>query len=306
MSSLLNEIIELATDDKQPLTVLLRKCLVLAHHLQNERLKAWANQELNGYRSNEDLPEYRILGVHTLGDYSGPFNSGARNVPIPAYVLREEHRHWVTVVYLTQSIGTLQDIASNKADRSIRFPWPADLVALYQQELEMENGMVLVAARQILATSAVAGLLENVRNRTLSMALELQAELGDTDPKKITPAESQQIDKTITTYIFGGTNLFALDHSQVNASISSSQQTINGGNRAELDAVLRRSGLSEEDLRELSQAEKGDGHQRMGNKVIEWIRKAAPKVLAGGVKIGTEVAEKLLKEWLMQYYGIKL
>src|SRR5215472_16376345 len=40
MATLLDEIFELATDNKQPLTVLLRKCLVLAHQLKNNRLQA--------------------------------------------------------------------------------------------------------------------------------------------------------------------------------------------------------------------------------------------------------------------------
>lgn len=302
MATLLDEIIEFATDNKQPLTVVLRKCLVLAHQFKNERLKTWANQELNGYPSNDNLPQYRILSVHTVADYTGPFNSGVRNMPIPAYVLREEHRHWVTTVQLGQSIGTLQDIVAKTTDQSIRFPWPADLVALYQQELELENGMVPVTAKQILAISAVGGLLETVRNRTLNMALELQSELGEQDLKKITPAEKEHVDRTITTIIYGGTNVFASGHSRVNANIS--QQVISVGNRADLDAVLKRSGLSDEDLAELNEAEKEDGPQKMGTRVMGWIKTTAPKVLAGGVKIGTEVGQKLLTEWLKQYCGI--
>ena len=58
---LLDDIIELATDDKQPITVLLRKCLILASQLKNERLKAWANKELNGYRTMM-TPNCRNIG----------------------------------------------------------------------------------------------------------------------------------------------------------------------------------------------------------------------------------------------------
>ena len=32
-----------------------RKCIVLAHQLQNERLKVWSNGELNGYSSIEKI-----------------------------------------------------------------------------------------------------------------------------------------------------------------------------------------------------------------------------------------------------------
>lgn len=90
IATLLDEIIEFATDNKQPLTVVLRKCLVLAHHLKNERLKAWADQELNGYPLNENLPQYRALSTYAVADYTGPFNSGVKNMPVPTHVLAED------------------------------------------------------------------------------------------------------------------------------------------------------------------------------------------------------------------------
>lgn len=54
---LLDDIINLATDDRQSITVLLRKCIVLPHQLKNERLNVWANKELNSYPSEKELPE---------------------------------------------------------------------------------------------------------------------------------------------------------------------------------------------------------------------------------------------------------
>jgi AbiTii len=61
---LVGEIVDLAVDDKTRLSVLLRKCLVLAHRLKNERLKAWAEKELDGYAADDALPDYRR--THTL------------------------------------------------------------------------------------------------------------------------------------------------------------------------------------------------------------------------------------------------
>ena len=60
---LVDEIIDLATDDKAPISVVLRKCLVLAHDLKNDRLKSWADNELNGYDRESDLPAYRKIGI---------------------------------------------------------------------------------------------------------------------------------------------------------------------------------------------------------------------------------------------------
>jgi hypothetical protein len=44
------------------ISVLLRKCLVLAHQLKNDRLRSWVENELNGYATSDaELPEYRRI-----------------------------------------------------------------------------------------------------------------------------------------------------------------------------------------------------------------------------------------------------
>ena len=67
---LLDDIIDLAASDTGSVATLLRKCLVLAHTLRNDRLLTWAENELNGYKCAESVPEYRKT--------SAPANSPAR------------------------------------------------------------------------------------------------------------------------------------------------------------------------------------------------------------------------------------
>jgi AbiTii len=47
--SLLDEIVDLSVKDDEKVSVLLRKCLVLAAKIKNDKLKEWAQHELNGY-----------------------------------------------------------------------------------------------------------------------------------------------------------------------------------------------------------------------------------------------------------------
>jgi hypothetical protein len=68
---LLDDIIDLATDDKQSIAVLLRKCIILASQLKNEQLKSWANKELNGYDPDDNLPPYRTLKTLAKGNFYG-------------------------------------------------------------------------------------------------------------------------------------------------------------------------------------------------------------------------------------------
>ena len=71
MAMLLDDIIDLATNTNQSISVLLRKCIVLAHQIKNDRLKTWANKELNGYGEDDELPEYRVIPASAKGHLSG-------------------------------------------------------------------------------------------------------------------------------------------------------------------------------------------------------------------------------------------
>ena len=71
---LLDEIIDLAVDNQASISVLLRKCLVLAYTLKNDRLRSWSDKELNGYnRSDDELPEYRKVSTIARGFVVGSF-----------------------------------------------------------------------------------------------------------------------------------------------------------------------------------------------------------------------------------------
>ncbi|MFZ0636669.1 MAG: hypothetical protein WA755_09165 [Candidatus Acidiferrales bacterium] len=132
MSALLDAIINTATDGDQHLSVLLRKCLVLAHELKNERLKAWANQELNGYRAVDSVPEYRIVHADAKGTFMGPFGSEARNWPIPPVGLENEDKPFADRVCLRQAVSAYEN-ATAHPEGSISFPWPANMVVYYQR-----------------------------------------------------------------------------------------------------------------------------------------------------------------------------
>jgi hypothetical protein len=295
---LLDDIVTLATDDQQPITALLRKCIVLAHRLKNDRLKAWANEELNGYASVDTLPEYRILSAAATGTFVGP-GWMQTTQGIPSGALKKQHQKFAETVYLSQPVSTLEDILKT-ARTTITFPWNANLVAHYQDQLM--SGWQLFSAQQTVVKSVVAGIIDTVRTRVLNMALEIQSELGerDEDLKEITPEKSQIVEQTITNNILGGTVFLSTGQSTMTVT----QQSINVGDWESLSKVLHGVGVSEPELAELSEAVQEDGDEKMGTKVKGWIARTAPKVLSGGVKIGTEIGKALLKEHLKHYFGL--
>jgi len=300
MSALLDEIIQLAEVGKQPLPDILRKCLRLGHELKNERLKTWATLELNGYPSGRDAPEYRIMPAQAYGDFIGPFHAQYHAHIIPPAVLMKENRGFAERVYLTDSISNYADLVRDGDNsRVLKFSWPADMVAYYQDKL-MEGGFICHSAWQSVSTSALVGMLDTIRNLTLKMALEIKDELGTSyaDLHNVKPDEAKRIENIVINAV--GSNVAV-------GNIDASGQTIIVANdRASLDQALSKAGLDKSDLNELSEAILVDGGSKPSNNMVsKWIESKAGKVVAGGIEVGVDIGKKLLTEFLLRYSGLK-
>ena len=81
--TLLRDIQDAAIDTNSDISFLLRKCKVLAARLGNSEFKNWVDQELNGYKNLESLPDYRFFYGRSKGHFSGPYGSGIKNADIP-------------------------------------------------------------------------------------------------------------------------------------------------------------------------------------------------------------------------------
>jgi hypothetical protein len=302
MSALLDDIINLAIDGKQPLPDILRKCLLLGHELKNDHLKQWANQELNGYKSTADVPEYRHVQAIAKGHFVGFGGAEIRNYPIPPAALEEKHRHWAREVYLPQGLSAYEEILKASEEATITFPWPGDMVLYYQQKFL--DGYGLVSAWLVVSKNVFVEILDTIRNRTLNMALQLKDELGTsyTDLRKIESRETQANIQNIIFQNTGGNTNVAFGQSSVDAS-GQSQTVIAVGDRKALDTALTQAGLSKPDLDALTEALAHDG-AKPGNKVTNWIRENAGKVLAGGVQVGTKIGQEILTAWIKAHCGL--
>ena len=75
----------------------------------NRTLRDWVFKELNGYDSDTDtIPEYRVLGASVQGNLAGPFNSGYKNIMLPAACLPEPLQKQATAATFDQPIASLE------------------------------------------------------------------------------------------------------------------------------------------------------------------------------------------------------
>lgn len=201
--SLLREIQSAAIDSSVPLTSLLRKCKVLAARLGNEEFKNWIDNELNGYKSKEDLPKYRVLIVNSKGHFSGSFQSGLRNADIPMTCMPKKFRESLSHSYMMSPVAALESLVSGNDSGTLTEPWNPDIVAHFGDKIYED--MNCMQAWKVIPTSALVAALDTIRTRILSFVLEIEAEAPEAGeaPANSSPVPQDRVQQIFNTYISG-------------------------------------------------------------------------------------------------------
>ena len=105
---LLDEIIEGAVSDTQPIGTVLRKCLVLERQVKNEKFRIWLDNELDGYDKADELPDYRLINSISRGFFVGFGGSKINDQPLALHVMEERHRKLVDKVRLGQPVASYE------------------------------------------------------------------------------------------------------------------------------------------------------------------------------------------------------
>jgi hypothetical protein len=211
---LLDEIIEGAVSDTQPIGTVLRKCLVLERQVKNEKFRIWLNNELDGYDNVDELPDYRIVNSISRGFFVGYAGSQINDQPLALHVMEEKHRKLVDKVRLAQPAASYEGRPDKSADGSL--PWPPSLTTKYQKKF-IEN-FVLNRAWQEVPGSCMVGLVETVRNRVLRFALDIKDQLGE-DQESVAQLPAETVEKSVINNIYGG-NVFIAAHAETISQVA--------------------------------------------------------------------------------------
>ncbi|MDA8228388.1 MAG: hypothetical protein M0T74_11960 [Desulfitobacterium hafniense] len=201
--SLLREIQDAAIDSKIELAVMLRKCKVLAARLGNPEFNQWVENELNGYKDINSLPDYRVHYVNSKGHFSGPFQSGLRNADIPLQCIPEKFHKNLSHAYLREPIAAMESLLKRDNPGTFQEPWNPDLVAYVGQDIYQD--MTCMQAWKVIPASTIVAALDAVRNRILSFVLEIEAESPDAGEAPINshPVDPKKVQQIFNTYITG-------------------------------------------------------------------------------------------------------
>ncbi len=303
MNEILKDIENAAIDGSASMSTLLRKCAVLADRLDNAELRSWVNHELNGYAGVEDLPRYRVIPAVALGNLTGPFNSGYKNITIPPIMLPEKARPYAERVDLRQTIAELEAIVESK--ESLYCPWPGNLIAHMQDKF---NGYVLYGAWQQVSASQVRGVVDTVRNRVLDFVLQLRKAQPDAGEKASasTPVEDATVTRLLHQIVIHGDvfgNVAAGNH----VVQSSGAIAVSKGDLGSLERWLQSVGVPDDDIRELKEAVTKDPPAATladRPRTSQWITKVMEKTGSGTLKLAGSVTAGMIVRALAAYCGI--
>jgi hypothetical protein len=294
----IDTIIDASIEGIEPVSQILRRCLVLAHNLDNSALKSWAEQELNGYANADDLPSYRKATAVALGVFMDGIGRVISDQPLNAGALNPEHRHWAKTLNLKQPIAAYEGI--DKSQSGI-IQWPADLVALYQDKFM--DGMWLNRAWQVVPGSVMTALIDTVRTRILTFALEIRREIPENTPDREISSKVPDdfVNHIVNVTIFGGNNVVG-SHTKFNST------TVEAGSLTSLKIALAEEGVNELEFAELEKsiaADRSDNVTKgMGARTVSWIKKTTKKLGDIGVKTSSAVAEDVIKRLVLDYLGL--
>jgi hypothetical protein len=302
--TLLREIQDAAVGGTESITALLRRCKILAARLGSAEFGEWVERELNGYATAEELPKYRILAVRSLGHFAGPLGSGLRNAPIPRSTIPKEYRDWVDVSNLMQPIGAYEDLLRGGKSGAFEVPWPADLVAIVGQRIY--ERMNCLGAWQEIPRGAIVALLDTVRNKVLSFALDIERlspDAGEAMPG--TPALApERVQQVFQTNIYGNVGNVATGGTGAQQSIGT---MVTQGDFSSLAQNLRNLGIADAAIEDLKRAIEGDsaaGKPTLGRRVGEWCGKMFGKAGEGALKVTVDVAATVLPKLISGYLGL--
>jgi len=304
----LSEIIDAATGDSVPVATLLRMVRVVASRIGTIQLEEWVARELSGYEPEHELPPCRgPFEAAVLGHFAGPFGS-EMTIPIPPAALPNEYRDgWLFKLAFMQPVSELEGLRG--ANDTLRNMWKPDAVVLFNhlvsqskaQGIEMHG---LVEAWKVVTPQQVGGVLDQVRTRVLSLALELEKiapQAGEVDAEL---PERSTVATVVNAHIYGSGNNIAVG--SPHASLIS---TVQRGDLPSLLAAARDLGLSEAEVEALEQAiledARADGRKHTpGSAVSTLIGRLA--LGAGSVtgKVAIGAASGTLAALTRAYFGI--
>lgn len=303
IDTILNEL----TDNSLSLTSPLLKTKLLAGRINNSTLLNWVNKELSGYKTQEELPEYRITYGEIVGDYiNGNVKVSNHTLPIPRSDEAFDQKIRRFDVY--DGVESLEQLNSNASATLVKeFSQPVTKVIqdVLSDHSNHSGHFTLLRTGVSVHGTFLQSVLNSIRNKLLDFMIELDSEFGIQANIETLQSNNKKITTIMNTTINnnGDGNLI---NTGANANITGTF-TVNKGNQEVLKKELESHNVAVEDVNHLLtiiDTEQPISNDNFGDKVNKWVYSMVGKAMDGSWKIGIGAAGGVLAKAIANYYGI--
>lgn len=304
--SLLREIQASLISDEPNLGSVLLKLRLLAARLGSDILGDWVKHEMSGYPKGVELPEYRVVGVSFKGTFSGPFNSGINNAPIPtALVEKHAGEHW-TNHRVREGIAAIDDLVRGAQESGSLALDCSNLILLLQGKIYEDYACNDI--RGTISRSSLVQIQNEVKSRALELTIELEKAIPAAaeivlGPQSTDNIDEGQVSKIINQTIYGNYTEISNSGAGANIEVKAIQ-----GNPEEFKKALEDSGISKDSANELSEIVKSESpsskDEPLGARAKQWLLNNLKKAEDGTWKVGISVATDVIKSAVKGYYGL--
>jgi hypothetical protein len=129
--SLLREIQHDLASGNVDVATVLRKCKLLAAHLESAEFAQWVEWELNGYPESQSTPEYRRLAITYYASFYG-LGWKVPQAAVPLQVVPEKQRDSFSTIEFRDGIAKAESLAGRDNRPSVERP---ELIYLTQGKM---------------------------------------------------------------------------------------------------------------------------------------------------------------------------
>lgn len=267
MTSLVDRLQRDATDSNISVSTLLRQVKLIAAKLGLGQVERWVDLEVNGYGPDDEVPSYRQV-------------TGSPRVHNPVT------RAWMPIVdedpsfteklsmrAVGQKISELEHLTGSSSATTLKIPFPPWLISQINAGSRFSFGEMAL----LISSASMVGIIEAVRDRVLTWAIELERLKIKGDDFSFSENERQRVRESNITMIVENIGTFTGNLGVGNVARDISNAPIDLEQVRKLvaqiihhDGSLREEGVDGEALREcLSEIEK-----QVKKKNTSFLRKA--------------------------------
>jgi hypothetical protein len=194
---------EVADQKQHSLSDVLMKAKVLASRLRSRKFRQWIESEINGYPTEQKLPDYRIVGTRIEGWFGGYFGASQGGVPMSTSHLEADFRRVFNEAEIRNGVSYIEDLVKGE-ENDIGLWLDGSAVNYLRENGNRIRDMILNRVFKRVSRHSLVELLGSARSGLLDFLLELRERYPDLEKsdKATMEVSESEVDAVIERRVY--------------------------------------------------------------------------------------------------------